>query len=167
MSGPVRELPLVLIAEDGDEYRARLSRLLGGAFRFARAGCFAELRAALEPASPPVSALLLDLDFRRTPPDRLIDEHGRPAPPADAPRLAAVQGILLLRALRHEGLGVPALLCADLDDPEQERRLAEELAPLQISPSSEGLPRLAERLRALGALADATGMRPPCPPVLR
>jgi hypothetical protein len=140
--------PLVLIAEDGDEYTARFSRLLGASFRFLRAGSFAEVLAALE-GPQPAQALVLDLDFRRTPPALLVDERGGPVPSADAARVAAVEGILLLRALRSRGLRVPALLCADLDDPEQEQRLAAELAPLQISSSTEGMPDLARRLRAL------------------
>jgi hypothetical protein len=141
----------VLIAEDGDEYTARFTRLLGASFRFLRAGSFAEVLPALE-GPQPAQALVLDLDFRRTPPALLVDERGEPVPPADAARVAAVEGILLLRALRARGLRVPALLCADLDDPEQERRLAAELAPLQVSPSTEGMPDLARRLRALCAV---------------
>ena len=92
---------------------------------------------------------MLDLDFRRTPPGLLVDERGQPVAPADAARVAAVEGILLLRALRDRGVGVPALLCADLDDPEQERRLAQELSPLELSPSNEGMQELARRLRGL------------------
>jgi len=148
MSAPRAPLPLVLIAEDGDEYTARFSRLLGGSFRFLRAGSFAEVAAAL---AGPVRVLVLDLDFRRTPPALLVDEEGGPVPAADAARVAAVEGILLLRALRARGLRVPALLCADLDDPEQERRLCAELAPLEISASTEGMPDLARRLRRLSA----------------
>jgi hypothetical protein len=148
-------LPLVLVTEDGDEYTARLSRLLGHSFRFTRAASFSDAEAALRAppstAEPEVSVLLLDLDFRRTPLAHLIDERGLPAPASHAARLAAVQGILILRALRKLGLTTPALLCADLDDPDQERHLAAELAPLQVSPSSEGLPQIAARLRALGA----------------
>ena len=145
-------LPLVLIAEDGDEYTARFSRLLGASFRFLRAGSFAEAVAALAaPAAQgeEVRVLVLDLDFRRTSPALLVDERGLPVPLAEAARVAAVEGILLLRALRARGLRVPALLCADLDDPEQEQRLCLELAPLEISPSTEGMPDVARRLRGL------------------
>ena len=147
VSTPAAALPLVLVAEDGDEYTARFSRLLGHAFRFQRAGSLAEVRAAL--AADEARVLMLDLDFRRTPPAHLVDERGEPAPPAASARLASVQGILILRALRRDGARVPALLCADLDDPEQEARLVQELSPLEISPSSEGLPELANRLRRL------------------
>jgi len=145
------QTPLVLIAEDGEEYTARFSRLLGGSFRFLRATSFAEVLAAL--AGPEAAhVLVLDLDFRRTPPALLVDERGEPVPSAEAARVAPVEGILLLRALRARGVRLPALLCADLDDPEQEQRLCLELAPLQISPSTEGMPDLARRLRALSAL---------------
>ena len=142
--------PMVLIAEDGDEYTARFSRLLGGAFRFRRAASFAEVVAALGEGEP-ARVLVLDLDFRRTPPALLVDERGGSVPAADAARVAAVEGILLLRALRGRGLHVPALLCADLDDPEQERRLCQELSPMEVSPSTEGMPDVARSLRGLGS----------------
>jgi CheY-like chemotaxis protein len=146
MSAPETALPRVLVAEDGAEYTERFTRLLGSQFSFARVGSFAELLQAL---SRPAAALVLDLDFRRTPPSALVDARGAPAPPHAARELAEVQGLLLLRALRARGESLPALLCADLDDPERARLLCEELAPLQISPSSEGLPALAARLHAL------------------
>ena len=150
MSEPAdARLPLVLIAEDGDEYTARFSRLLGASFRFLRAGSFAEAVEALAAPDGPVQVLVLDLDFRRTPPALLVDERGEPVPAAESARVAAVEGILLLRALRARGLRVPALLCADLDDPEQARHLCAELAPLEISPSTEGMPDIARRLRGL------------------
>ena len=68
--------PCFVVCEDGQEYTDRFTRMLGGSFRFVRAGCFAEAKTAL--AAGPVAALLLDLDFRRTPPDQLVDEAGRP-----------------------------------------------------------------------------------------
>jgi hypothetical protein len=147
VSGAGPALPLVLVAEDGDEYTVRFSRLLGGSFRFLRAGCFGELERLLAQAGP--ALLLFDLDFRRTPAPLLVDEHGAPATPAEAQRLASHQGILLLRLLRRRGVRLPALLCADLDDAELEERLRAELQPLQLSPSSEGLPEVAARLRNL------------------
>jgi hypothetical protein len=74
-----------------------------------------------------------------------VDESG-----AKAPKSAAeVQGILLLRALRSRGVTLPALLFADLDDAARTARLETELAPLQIVSSSEGLQRIAQRLRML------------------
>jgi hypothetical protein len=138
-----------VVCEDGREYTERFTRFLGGEFRFARAGHFAE---ALQLA-PDARGLLLDLDFRRTPPALLVDETGAPAPA----RAAEVQGILLLRALRSRGVKLPALLFADLDDPERAARLQIELAPLQIVPSGEGLPRIAERLREISAPAAPPG----------
>ena len=137
--------PRVLVIEDGLEYSERFSRLLGAQFVFARAASFAEAVAALEG----IDALILDLDFRRTPRERLIDGAGARIHEDEAAALAPVQGILILRALRARGVALPAVLCADLDDGEQTARLCEELEPLQLSPSSEGLPALAARLRAL------------------
>ena len=149
-------LPRILVIEDGLEYSERFSRLLGSQFQFTRAGSFAEALAALE--NEPIDALILDLDFRRTPRESLIDERGEIARAEDAAALAAVQGILILRALRSRSIDRPAVLCADLDDAAQAARLCAALSPLQLSPSSEGLPALASRLRAL--IADCPRATP-------
>lgn len=145
MSAP----PLLVVCEDGTEYRDRFERFLGGEFRFAPAQDLAAARAACADAA----ALLLDLDFRRVPPGRLVGEDGRPLAPgtaaAEARRLAEVQGILILRALRAEGVALPALLFADLDDPDRAAGLERTLAPLAVLPSLEGLGAIAARLRAL------------------
>ena len=137
MSAP----PCFLVCEDGEEYTARFQRFLGAEFEFERVDHFA---AALARA-PGARGLLLDLDFRRTPAALLVDETGALGPA----RLAEVQGILLLRALRARGVRLPALLFADLDDPGRAARLEAELAPLTVVSSSEGLPRIAQRLRAM------------------
>ena len=131
----------LLICEDGTEYSDRFQRFLGAEFRFLRASHFAELLLML----PGAGGLLLDLDFRRTDPALLVDAAGAPA----ARDAAEVQGILILRALRSRGVQLPALLFADLDDDARAARLEAELAPLQIVPSGEGLPRIAQRLRDL------------------
>lgn len=136
-----------VVCEDGSEYTERFTRFLGGQFRFARAGHFAEALAMAEGAV----ALLLDLDFRRTQPALLVDERGESA----ARSTAEVQGILILRALRGRGVRLPALLFADLDDAERTARLEAELSPLRVVPSSEGLPRIAQLLREL--VKSATG----------
>jgi len=52
-------------------------------------------------------------------------------------------------------VGVPALLCADLDDPAQVQRLEAELRPLSVVPGSEGVPRIGERLRQIPAISKA------------
>jgi hypothetical protein len=129
----------LVVCEDGSEYSERFRRFLGGEFEFVRAANFGEALAAVSGAQ----GLLLDLDFRRS--ALLVDESGAPAPRA----AADVQGILILRALRSRGVRLPALLFADLDDAQRVVRLESELAPLQIVSSSEGLPRIAERLRKL------------------
>ena len=131
----------LLVCEDGTEYTERFRRFLGGEFEFVRAANFAE---ALR-LSPDARVLLFDLDFRRTDPALLVDESGAPAPR----NAAEVQGILILRALRSRGVKLPALLFADLDDADRTARLEAELAPLQVVSSSEGLPRIAQRLRKL------------------
>jgi hypothetical protein len=139
--------PLWLVCEDGTEYLDRYSRFLDGEFRFAPAADGAAAAAALDEGA---DGIVLDLDFRRTPPDRLVDERGlrRPGlPEAERRRLAEAQGILILRWLRARGHSQPAILCADLDDPEQVAFLEHALAPLAIVPSHEGLLEIAARMR--------------------
>jgi hypothetical protein len=138
--------PRWIVCEDGDEYLSRFRRFLGQEFEFVPAG---DLQDVLR-AAPGAAGLLLDLDFRRADPARLVDETG--AARADLAagerrRLAEVQGVLILRALRGRGIVLPALLCADLDDAAQARQLEEELAPLAVVPGSEGVARIGERLR--------------------
>jgi len=136
------------VIEDGSEYIQRFRRFLGESFDFVPAADFATARAA----AAAVDGLLLDLDFRRTAPDRLIDEQGQPAAAVDAGtrhRLAETQGILILRRLRAEAITLPAVLFADLDD-RQADFLRRTLAPLAIAPSRLGLREIAELLRAAG-----------------
>jgi hypothetical protein len=130
-----------LVCEDGQEYTERFQRFLGAQFQFVRAGCFAE---AMQQAAS-CSGLLFDLDFRRTDPALLVDQHGAPAPRS----AAEIQGILILRALRVRGVTTAALLFADLDDAGRVQLLEEELAPLSVVPSDEGLAAIARRLQAI------------------
>lgn len=130
----------IIVCEDGFEYIERFRRFVRG-FEFVRAGHFAEALALAGSAA----ALLLDQDFRRTPRELLVDASG--AHSTDA--LAEIQGILILRALRARHIELPALLFADLDDPDRAQRLEGELSPLAIVPSTEGLPQITSRLRAL------------------
>jgi hypothetical protein len=156
----VSTLACFVVCEDGREYTDRFTRTLGGSFRFQRAGCFAEARAAL--AAEPVAGLLLDLDFRRTPPEQLIDEAGQARAGLGAgerQRLAAVQGLLVLRALRAERLTAPALLFADLDDPAQVAHIEATLAPVQVLSSAIGLDVIARRLGQLAGGKQATAPR--------
>jgi hypothetical protein len=137
----------LVVCEDGTEYVDRFRRFLGDALEFTRAG---DLDAALA-ACAGADGLLLDLDFRRTPPERLVDEAGASSPSLDAGtrrRLAQSQGILILRALRARGVALPAILFADLDDAEQARFLERSLAPLVVAPSSTGLREIAALVRA-------------------
>ena len=137
--------PLWIVCEDGTEYLERFARFLGGEFRFALAQDAGALLAVAEGAD----GLILDLDFRLTPPHRLVDEQGVAhdvGPEEVRRRLAATQGILLLRLLRARGVSVRVLLCADLEA-EQASYLVQSLGPLEIVPSHEGLARTAERMR--------------------
>jgi hypothetical protein len=147
--------PAFIVCEDGTEYLDRFQRFLGDAFTLIPARDFAAAR----DAAPGARGLLLDLDFRRTPPERLVDERG-PAPrPLDAgtrARLSEQQGILILRQLRAGGIGLPAILFADIDDPGQARFLTTSLAPLAIAGSRLGIPEIAKMMRAaLMRAADA------------
>jgi hypothetical protein len=117
-----------------------------------RTSSYGALMAAL--GDDPPAGLVLDLDFRRTPREQLVDEGGAAlsVPSAgEQHRVACVQGLLILRALRGRGVTLPALLCTDIDDPGQLEHLEHELAPLAVVPSTESLPRLAQRLRSLAA----------------
>jgi hypothetical protein len=139
--------PAFVVCEDGSEYLDRFRRFLGDAFTLLPARDFATARAAATGAD----GLLLDLDFRRTPPDRLVDERGPAPQPLDAgtrARLAEQQGILILRQLRAAGVTLPAILFADLDDAAQARFLTTSLAPLAIAGSRLGIPDIAALMRA-------------------
>ena len=144
--------PRFVVCEDGTEYLDRFRRFLGDAFEFVAAGDFAAALAAAVPDGGAAAGLLLDLDFRRTPPAKLIDEGGAAVPAGlDAGsrrRLAETQGILILRQLRARGVALPALLFADLDDPDQARFLERTLAPLTIVSSRLGIVEIAALMRA-------------------
>ena len=139
----------MFVCEDGHEYHQRFTRFLGEELTWLRVDDCASALAAC--ARGPI-ALVFDLDFGRLPPERLVDEAGQTAAQRtrdDIRRLAPMQGIFILRALRSAGVGVPALLCADLDDPARVRFLEKSLAPLTVVPSAAGLGEIARRLRAL------------------
>jgi hypothetical protein len=142
--------PLFVVCEDGDEYTQRFQKFLGVRFRFQRALDGRSAQQALQAGA--VAGLLLDLDFRRTPPELLLGEAGvppHPPSPDERARWSASQGILVLQYVRGQGLQVPALLFADLDDREQVAFLESSLAPLSIVSSREGLAQIAARLQAL------------------
>jgi hypothetical protein len=140
--------PLVIVCEDGHEYLRRFTRFLGEELDLVRVDDLASAKAACHRGP---RALLFDLDFSRLPPDRLIDEGGRTAARSrdESRRLAQMQGILILRALRAAAVTAPALLFADLDDPARVKFLEQSLAPLQVVPSSEGMGAIAARIRRL------------------
>jgi hypothetical protein len=147
VSSPADTRLRFLVCEDGAEYLERFRRFLGDAFDFFPAHDFREAHAA----AAGVDALLLDLDFRRTPAERLVDERGLAPAPLDAgtrARLSETQGILILRRLRAAGVALPAILFADLDDTGQVDFLTRTLAPLTVAGSRMGIAELATLLRA-------------------
>ncbi len=144
-------LPRILVIEDGHEYSERFRRFLGQEIQFARAACLAEVRLKLLDGS---RGLLLDLDFRRTSTFDLVDENGKTQVALtddERKRLAEMQGILILRALRGLGCALPALLFADLDDSGQLAYLETTLAPLRILSSGISLPEIARQIREMVA----------------
>jgi hypothetical protein len=145
----VNPRPAIVVCEDGDEYTTRFVRLLGQEVELKRASNHAQASRLL---SAGALAILLDLDFRRTNSTELIDETGATNSAlshGERRRLAEIQGILILRALRSAGINAPAILFADLDDPGRGDYLARTLAPLIILASSESLPAIARHIRAL------------------
>jgi hypothetical protein len=151
----IAALPRFVVCEDGTEYLDRFQRFLGDAFTFSPAGDFETALGAAAGAR----GVLLDLDFRRTPPERLVDERGAAAPPeldaGSRRRLTETQGILILRQLRARGVRLPALLFADIDDGEQARFLERTLAPLTIASSRLGIVEVAALMRAALATTPA------------
>lgn len=142
--------PIFVVCEDGREYIERFQRFLGEGFTFVPAGDF---EAALV-ACVGAAGVLLDLDFRRTPPERLVDEAGRPLDGADEGtrrRLSDSQGIYVLRALRARGVTLPAILFADLADDQQARFLERTLSPLTVVASHVGLGEISALLARLAA----------------
>ena len=140
--------PRFVVCEDGSEYVDRFTRFLGDDFAFYAARDFASARDAAAGAD----GLLLDLDFRRTPPDLLVDERGLVGPGLDDDRrrrLTETQGILILRQLRAAGIALPAILFADLDDADRARYLQRTLAPLSIGSSHLGIREIGALLRSV------------------
>jgi CheY-like chemotaxis protein len=140
--------PLVLVCEDGDEYRERFCRFFGDEFTFVRV---ADRAAALAACGQGPIGILCDMDFRRLPPERLVDESGATAaarPQDEIRRLSQMQGALILRALRAAGITTPALLFVDVDDPARVEFLESTLHPLAVVSSGEGLATVGARLRA-------------------
>ena len=145
-------LPRFVVCEDGTEYLERFRRFLGADFAFVAAGDFESARTLAGGAD----GLLLDLDFRRTPPARLVDERGPVAGTLDDDRrrrLAETQGILILRQLRAARVALPGILFADIDDGARAQFLEKTLAPLRIASSRLGI-------REIGALFRAILARP-------
>lgn len=150
---PAVNRPRFVVVEDGREYVDRFRRFLGEAFEFVAANDSAAAEAAAN-GTPPAHGLLFNLDFRRTPPERLVDERGAIVAAPDEGtrrRLVESQGIFILRALRARGVALPAMLFADLDDATQAAFLERTLAPLVIAPSSTGL-------RGIGAWLAGRGV---------
>jgi hypothetical protein len=146
VSWPADRRRRFVVCEDGTEYLERFRRFLGDAFDFLPAHDFGEADAAAADAD----AILLDLDFRRTPSERLVDEQGPAPAPLDVgtrTRLSETQGILILRRLRAADVSLPAILFADLHAGQRDF-LVRTLAPLTVAGSRMGIAEIAMLLRA-------------------
>jgi hypothetical protein len=105
-----------------------------------------------------VSGVLLDLDFRRADPLRLVNEHGQTTTQLGKEALAqhiVNQGLFILASLRERGITKPVLLFADIDDLQQCAYLTRTFAPLELVPSHVGLRELQCRLSELGSIDKA------------
>jgi hypothetical protein len=145
--------PQFIVCEDGREYLERFERFLGTGFEFIPAGDYATLLAQVR-QNRYVSGILLDLDFRRTEPSQLVNEHGQPLGQQSQEALAmyvANQGLFILASLRERGIQLKVLLFADLDDMQQCEYLKRTFAPLELVPSHLGMLELKNRLMNLGA----------------
>ena len=113
------ERPRVLVVEDGHEYITTLSRYLGEAFDFVRAGDGHEALALLEREAWDV--LFLDMRFDRTPAGQLLGDLAETADRfnGDAHRatrfLEEHQGTYVLAALRENGWELPVVMSYDFD----------------------------------------------------
>jgi len=149
LSGMMSARPLWIVCEDGTEYLMRFERFLADRFRFAHA---LDGLSLLDALAQEASGVILDLDFRRTPRERLVDEEGRFGNALSEEKrrqLAGQQGILILRLLRARSFRIPVLLYADLDDADQAAYLERTLMPMSIVPSHEGLLRTVARMDAV------------------
>lgn len=126
----------VLVVEDGHEYSTTLSRFLGGAFAFTRAGSGPDALRLL--ATESFDVAFLDMRFDRVDPGVLLgsmdDALERSNGDAERARrfLEDNQGVFVLSALRDAGHSVPAVFSYDFDgEPRRWRFLAKRYGPLQ------------------------------------
>jgi hypothetical protein len=151
-STPLTVLPRFLVCEDGHEYLERFERFLGSDFEFIQSRDLDSLLAQLAHRQP-IAGILLDLDFRRTDKERLVNGDGRPIAllgKEECARLVANQGIAILASLRRRGFATPVLLFADIDEPQQREYLSQKFAPVELVSSHVGLSELKRRLEELG-----------------
>jgi hypothetical protein len=139
-----------LVCEDGNEYLERFERFLGDDFNFLQARDF-ETSMRLLKRDQTVVAILMDLDFRRVPPEQLVDAEGRGIAKrtrAEVAEISANQGIYVLSSLRKNGIDIPVLLFADIDGVDQRKYLQTQFSPVEVVGSHVGLSELKQRLLA-------------------
>ncbi len=148
--------PRFIVCEDGTEYLERFERFLGADFEFIPAGDYATLLTQVD-VSAPISGILLDLDFRRTDPARLVNEHGEAVGHVGKESLAlhiGNQGLFILSSLRERRILLPVLLFADIDDTQQCEYLKRTFAPLELVPSHLGMLELKGQLARFANAAN-------------
>lgn len=139
-----------VVCEDGNEYLERFERFLSTDYEFVQARCLTELLSRLSDAET-TTAILLDLDFRRTDVSLLVDGEGHPLADAsleERKRLVKSQGIAILACLRRAHTTTRVLLFADLPEA-QSAFIEQRFAPLTIVPSHVSMRELQVELEAL------------------
>jgi hypothetical protein len=141
----VSAAPRILIIEDGFEYTRALERIADGAAELVRAGDAGEAETLLDRG--PYRAILLDVVFDRTPPERLVGRD---------PELAARFGGDAARATEHlarqQGFYIADALASRL--PASTRVLM----AYDFSADPERLEMLRRRLPGLEGIREGTGL---------
>ena len=147
-------MPKVLVIEDGSEYTETLTRFLGQAFAFERAGSGPQALERL--ATEGFDAVFLDMRFDRAPDGELMGDVDEVADrfngdPVQARRfLEDHQGNYVLAALRDAGHRVPVLFSYDFtSEPRRWERVAQRYAPVAFLPDVASPTEVAARLREL------------------
>ena len=144
----------ILVVEDGEEYTRTLSRYLGDAFDFVRAGDGGEALALAGAGG--FGAIFLDMRFDRVPIERLLGDLSAVAARfgGDGERAARFlednQGTYVLAALRGAGCGLPVIFSYDFDgEPRRWQNLSRRFAPVHYLTDTASPERIRAQLRAV------------------
>jgi len=143
----------VLVVEDGFEYVEAFRRFVPGV-EWVRAGTGgAALRMA---GDQPFDALFMDMCFDRAPANALLGDLAAVAGAVGGGQSRALrhlqdhQGLYILRALRDDGVTLPALISYDFSsEPRRWRRVRSEHHPVDYVSDAEGPVAMAYKLQTL------------------